>query len=57
MPEVVPSPLLDDEEVLVDVIKVELDEGTPIVILVGPLDPVLVCEDAMARKTRQFESY
>lgn len=45
-------PLLDEEEVLVDVIKVEFEIGVAKVRLVEPFDPVLVCEDVKAGKTR-----
>jgi len=50
--EIVPVPLLDEEEVLVDVIRVEFEIGVAKVRLVGPRDPVLVCEDVKAGKTR-----
>ena len=43
--ESVVSPLLDGEEIVVDVSRVEFETGVAKVRLVGPLDPVLVCED------------
>jgi hypothetical protein len=54
--EIVPVPLLDEEEVLVDVIRVEFEIGVAKVRLVGPRDPVLVCEDVKAGNTRQLKS-
>lgn len=52
MLEIVPVPLLDEEEVLVDVIEVEFEIGVAKVRLVGPFGPVLVCEDVKAGKIR-----
>ncbi len=56
MLEIVPVPLLDEEEVLVDVIIVEFEIGVAKVRMVGPFEPVLVCTDVKAGKTRQLKS-
>ncbi len=52
MVEIIPLELLDDEELVVDAITVEFETGVANVRLVGPLDPVLVCGEVKAEKTR-----